>query len=134
MNRLYLEPTEYTPGIIFDPQIMRFEMWGKSRPEDLAEFYFPLTEWWNNFFEEVKNKGLQTDSKKIVLDINIDYYNSASSKMIYDIINIGKNFKEHNIEYQVNWHFFEDDEDIYDSAQELAKELDMKFNMIKIEN
>lgn len=133
MDKIRLEPTEYTPGVLFDPDKLEFKMWGKSRPEDLAEFYFPLTEWWQNFINKIESKENHLNVSYITLNISIDYYNSASSKMIYDIIHLGKSLRKSDIDFKVNWHYLEDDEDIFDSALELAKELDMEFNMVKIE-
>lgn len=134
MKPINLKESKYTPGVYFDPQKNVFVMWGKSRPEDLVAFYFPLIDWWEKFIDELKNN--QTLAKKnnpLIFDIKIEYFNSASSKMIYDLLSLLKELKNINIEYSINWHYYSDDEDIYESAVELSGELEMEFNYIPIE-
>lgn len=134
MKPIKLEESKYTPGINFDPGKNIFSMWGKSRPEDLAAFYFPLINWWEKFIEELK--GNTTLAKKInplIFDIKVEYFNSASSKMIYDLLSIVKELKNIHIDYTINWYYYSDDEDIYESAVELSDELEIKFNYIPVE-
>ena len=130
MKKVFFEPTEFTPGVLFDPQKMEFKMWGNSRPEDLTEFYYPLTKWWEDFVEDIVKykESKYPDLKNLELHIEIEYFNSASSKMIFDIFKCMRVLASVGIKHKVNWYYFEDDEDIYESAVELSYELEMKFN------
>lgn len=128
VRKIFFKPSEFTPGILFDPEINIFRMWGNSRPEDLSEFYFPILEWIDSFLNDLNNNKKKYESlSELVLEIEMEYFNSASSKMIFDIIQRFKDVEKNNIKYIINWIYFSDDEDIYESATELETELMLSF-------
>ncbi|MBN1598426.1 MAG: DUF1987 domain-containing protein [Bacteroidales bacterium] len=78
---------------------------GRSIPEDASEFYSPLIQ----FVDE-----LQVESA--VLDIDLEYFNTASSKKILDLLrHLDANNGIKNI--LVNWHFEEGDDDSVETAE-----------------
>ncbi len=42
MDNLRIEPTKYTPEIIFDAETNLLEIKGETYPENTAEFYAPV--------------------------------------------------------------------------------------------
>lgn len=80
VTKLILEPRDDTPGIIFDPENNRFEVYGKSLPEDVNEFYKPIIEYLDDYASD------PNPETKMVF--SFEYYNSASVIKIAEILEI----------------------------------------------
>jgi len=104
-----IEETKYTPAISLDVN-GTISMKGKSYPENTFEFYTPIMKWVEEYLEE--------DGKKLVVNMEIIYFNSSSSKLFFDFFDLlEENKDKHTIE--VNW--------IYDEENESAKEAGEDF-------
>jgi hypothetical protein len=109
MQNIMIEETKYTPAISLDVS-GTISMKGKSYPENTFEFYTPIMKWVEEYLEE--------DGKKLVVNMEIVYFNSSSSKLFFDFFDLlEENKDKHTIE--VNW--------IYDEANESAKEAGEDF-------
>ena len=53
MKNIHIEATKYTPEILLDPENCVIEIRGKSYPENTFEFYKPVIEWLEEFFENL---------------------------------------------------------------------------------
>ncbi len=79
MNNLKIEGNNFIPSIEMDPKgFIKIE--GKSYPENSYEFYKPVIDWLNEYFKNPAN-----DTEVI---FNMDYFNSTTSKVFYDIFDI----------------------------------------------
>ncbi|MFB0924176.1 MAG: DUF1987 domain-containing protein, partial [Vicingaceae bacterium] len=78
MELLNIEATDETPKVILNPETHVFEFSGKSLPEDVTEFYNPLMEWLENYQES------PGETTKAIF--KMDYFNTATSKLILDIL------------------------------------------------
>ena len=119
MEALYLEETDETPGIKLDSEKNIFEFSGKSLPEDVATFYNPILDWLDNY-----SKNLN-DMTEVVF--RLDYFNTASSKMILDVLLKLEEFQESGKSVKVKWYFAEDDEDMEDAGSEYSEIVDIPF-------
>jgi len=63
-----------TPKITLDKEANVFEICGKSFPENAVEFYSPVIKWINEY--------AQSPNPETIFTINLDYFNSSSSKKI----------------------------------------------------
>jgi len=109
MQNIMIEETKYTPAISLDVS-GTISMKGKSYPENTFEFYTPIMKWVEEYLEE--------DGKKLVVNMEIVYFNSSSSKLFFDFFDLlEENKDKHTIE--VNW--------IYDEENESAKEAGEDF-------
>ncbi len=122
MEAKRIQGTDESPEIILDKTTNEFRFVGKSMPEDVKEFYNPVLDWVEEY---AKNPNDET-----VVEFNMEYFNSASSKQILDIlerfsriVNIGKAVK-------VKWHFLEDDEDMEEAGESYADIVDIPFELI----
>ena len=110
MNNLKLEATKYTPEITLDTN-GTISLVGKSYPENTFEFYAPMMEWLEEYFEEAA-------AEITVVNMEIIYFNSSSSKLFFDFFDLlEENSSEHKIE--INW--------IYDEENESAEEAGEDF-------
>jgi len=106
-----LEKTPKTPFVKFDSGSGAFEIAGKSIPENSAQFYQPIYAWLDNY---VQNPAPKTDLK-----IQLDYFNTSSSKCIADLFKklelISKNGKG---EVSIIWMHDENDEDMQEAGED----------------
>lgn len=119
MEALYLEATDETPEVKLDKDKNIFEFNGKSLPEDVVTFYNPIMDWLDKYSE---NLNSVTEVK-----FRLDYFNTASSKMILDILLKLEEFQDSGKEVKVKWYYAEDDEDMEEAGAEYAEIVDVPF-------
>lgn len=104
MEKLFVTGTDCLPEVDFSPN-GKLRMEGKSIPEDAVVVFRPLIE----FIDEL-------NVEEVIFDINLMYFNTASSKKIMEMLrHLDANNKINKI--QVNWHFEEGDEDSVETAE-----------------
>ena len=126
MNAIYLEGTEDCPLVILDKDKNIFKLSGKSLPENVSAFYDPILDWLTEYAKE--------PLKKTSFDIILDYFNTASSKLILDIFMLLENIQENGMEVEINWHYADYDEDMKEAGIEYSEMVELKFNLILINN
>ena len=111
MENLHIEATKYTPEINLDAEKGLIQIKGKSYPENTFEFYAPLMKWVEEYFECCAKE-------ETIVEMEIIYFNSSSSKLFFDFFDILDEKKdEHNI--IIKW--------IYDEENENAEEAGADF-------
>ncbi len=125
MKNLYLKPTEETPEIILNRDKPEFKMSGKSYMEDATSHYERVIEWLQEYSKN--------PNKKTVFIFELEYVNTASSKIVNDILDILENMGLEGHDIRVEWHYFEEDEDMLELGQEYEEiyELPFVFEEIK---
>ncbi|MEI7596443.1 MAG: DUF1987 domain-containing protein [Bacteroidota bacterium] len=122
MDIIKLKGTDDTPSIILDKDAGIFEFSGKSMPEDVATFYGPIIEW-------IENYGKEALSKTSVI-FKLEYFNTASSKMILDVLMKFEEIHQDGHEVKISWYFMEDDEDMKEAGEEYADIVDIPFEYV----
>ncbi len=79
MEPLTIEGTAKTPNVKFDAAQGLIEIKGRSIPENSIEFYKPLVDWLEEY-----GKGPSSLTK---VNIQLEYFNTSSSKCIIDVFN-----------------------------------------------
>ena len=119
MDNLTLEATQYTPKINLDAS-GTISLEGKSYPENTFEFYAPVMKWLEEYFAN-------TPASITVVNMEIIYFNSSSSKLIFDFFDLlEENSGDNKIE--INWIYDEENE----SAQEAGEDFIEDFEDLKI--
>lgn len=114
--------TEDTPEIILDKQNNIYSISGRSLPEDVVTFYRPTLEWLTAMGENPVSE--------MTLDIRLEYFNTASSKLLLDILmKLDDIAGEKNIKVAVNWHYDKNDEDMEEAGEEYSELVSIPFNM-----
>jgi len=80
MDALIIKGTNETPNITFDKDANKFEITGKSLPEDVKEFYNPVLGWLKAYAED--------PNPKTVFKVKMEYFNTASSKMLLEVLEL----------------------------------------------
>lgn len=123
MKKLFIKGTEDAPQVVLDPEEAKFELSGKSMPEDVSKFYQPILDWITEYVETVPGK--------MVFDFKLIYFNTASSKLILDILLILEEMIEKKQEALVRWHYHIDDEDMLEAGEEYAEMVDVPFEYLE---
>jgi hypothetical protein len=133
MEALIVNAEDFTPSVILNPNKNKYEIAGKSRPENVKEFYEPVITWFDKNTRTIVDnfKDFYTELNPFTFDFRLVYFNSATSKMLYDILKKIKNLQNQGIFVKVNWYYNEDDEEIMESGDELSKAVNIPFNYIE---
>ena len=124
MDVIKIMGTDDTPTVTLDAGNNVFEISGRSPPEDVAAFYNPIIDW--------MEKYNQSPLAKTVFNFKLVYFNTASSKMLLDILMKLEELHNAGKEVVVKWHFAEDDEDMKEAGEEYADIVDVPFEQISI--
>jgi len=121
MEVIKITGTDDTPNVILDTGKGVFEFSGRSLPEDVISFYGPVLQ----SIEEY----IQSPKEKTEINIKLDYFNTASSKVILDILIYFETIAKQGKEVVVHWYYQEEDEDMEEAGEEYAEIVDVKFKM-----
>lgn len=122
MEVIKIVGTDDTPSVTFDVANEIFEISGRSLPEDVAAFYEPILDWIDRYAEEATGKT--------VFNFKLVYFNTASSKMILDILLKLEEMYESGKDVLIHWHFPDDDEDMEEAGEEYADIVEVPFEQI----
>ena len=122
MEKIIREATDETPKVILDVESGEFEFSGKSLPEDVTQFFNPILDWFDNY-------GVSPSAETKVV-FKMDYFNTASSKLILDILMKLEEINEEHGGIQIDWYYREDDEDMEEAGEEYADIVDVPFENI----
>lgn len=100
MKNVLITAKDETPAINLNPKTETFTIRGKSFPENPAAFYMPILDWFNEYAEQPNEK---TD-----LHCHIQYMNSASNKMVFEIFHILEKAAKLS-DVTIFWHCEKDD-------------------------
>lgn len=122
METLRITGTEDSPEVILDLDTNSMEISGRSLPEDVITFYEPVVSW----IEEYSKNPLDNT----VFNFKLSYFNTASSKIILDILTLFEEMIEEGYQVLVRWHYADDDEDMQEAGEEYADMVDVPFEMV----
>ncbi len=126
MERIFIEPTRVTPLINFDPEEGILEIKGRSSPENTIQFYQPLMDALDDYLDEAEGG--------ITANIAFEYFNTSSSKCLFDLFKKLGRLEEDDRELNINWFYEEDDEDMMEAGEDYSDLLDLEFNFLEIED
>jgi len=121
---LVIDPTDKTPKIVFDTAANIFEISGCSLPDNAVTFYTPVLKW-------LSNKE-NTKASKLELTLRMDYFNTATSKMILEILKQIDVLKNKGWKVSIKWTYDDDDEDIMEAGKIYAGLFDFPFILFPV--
>ena len=117
------EQSPKTPYVNFDSESGNFELKGKSIPENTIAFYKPLFEWLDNY--------VQNPVPDTTLNIQLDYFNTSSSKCIVDLFKkLELIVKNGNGKAIINWLYDENDDDMLEAGEDYKSIIKLPFNLV----
>ena len=125
MEVITIESTPKTPSIKFDSKQGKLEIKGRSIPENSVEFYKPLV--------ESLERYASTPTAPTQVDIQLEYFNTASSKCILDVLKRLETIHRQGNQVIINWYYEEDDEDMREAGEDYQAIVNLTFNMQQVE-
>jgi uncharacterized protein YkuJ len=122
MEPLDIKATNDTPRVLFDPDNNLFEISGRSLPEDVVTFYQPVLDWLDEY--------TRTPLKKTDFVFKYIYFNTATSKLVQDILTRLEHLQEKGSEVKVSWYYEQDDEDMLDLGIEFKENVNIAFEIV----
>ena len=122
MENLNIQATKYTPEIDLNLN-GTLSLVGKSSPENTFEFYKPMIAWVNGYFDF-------NPADKTIVNMEIIYFNSSSSKLFFDFFDILDEKKDdYNIE--INWIYDEENETAEEAGEDFIEDFeDLNINLV----
>jgi hypothetical protein len=121
MDVIKIKGTEDTPNVILDAGNNIIEFSGRSLPEDVVAFYAPVLQWIEEY--------AKSPNKKTEVIFRLEYFNTASSKILLDILLKFEDIMNDGHEVVVQWYYQEDDEDMQEAGDEYSEIVDIPFEM-----
>jgi hypothetical protein len=123
MDIIKISATEDTPNVILDHVNKVFEISGRSLPEDVVVFYQPVIQW----LEELEKNPIEN----MELSIKLEYFNTASSKLILDILLKLEEIFEKGSPLKVRWFYLSSDSDMKEAGEEYSEIVGLPFEIIE---
>lgn len=124
MEDLIIEATKATPSLRFLGSANRLEIRGESYPENPAKFYEPVFAWLERYLGGL-NRG------DVTLDLEITYFNSSSSKVLLDMLDLLEAAAARGNSIVLNWHYHEDNDMAMEYGEEFQDEVQaVTFNLV----
>ena len=125
METIKIQGTDDIPSVVLDSENGIFQISGRSMPEDVTAFYDPILEWLEELAEEY--------SSKVVFEFKLEYFNTASSKLLLDVLMKLEDMHDDGKEVLVKWYFPDDDEDMEEAGEEYADIVEVPIELISYE-
>jgi len=119
MEVINIQGTDDTPNVILNKESNKFEISGRSLPEDVNMFYEPIMNWIDEYAE--------APNEKTVFNFKLEYFNTASSKIILDILLKFEEIVENGHDVTIKWHYHEEEEDMLEAGEEYADIVEIPF-------
>ena len=122
METIKIMGTDDTPTVILDAQNEIYEISGRSLPEDVTAFYDPILGWLDEY--------ASSPNKKTIFTFKLVYFNTASSKLLLDILMKLEQMHESGNDILIRWYYPEDDEDMQEAGEEYADIVEIPFEYV----
>ena len=126
MKKLFLKPENIIPGILLDPDSGKLKFFGKSCPEDVAEYYSSVFEWIDNYVKNPK--------KKTILEFYFSYFNTPSAMIILQIMTKMEDLVKSGKDVTIRWFYNENDEILKDAGEDYKTIVDVKFELVPLKS
>jgi len=111
----------YYPSVHFNAETGVCELRGESYMEETYKFYEPMINWINEY---IKLK------KPLEVNFKLTYFNTNSSRLILDILDIVRKYKDSGGTVSVNWYYDKRDPDMVEEVEDFILESGMKINLL----
>ncbi len=121
MDNLYIAPTPSSPEVDFQFDKHTLHLRGESYPENAAAFY-------GDVIARLREYLSQQREQRIEVHIALAYFNSSSTKMLFNLIDALNDAAEEGNPVALHWYYDEEDDTILEFGQELSDDFpDLEF-------
>jgi len=120
---LVIEKTHNSLGVILDKENNKFLFEGRSLTENTIDFFQPITEWLNDY--------KKTPLKETIVNMDFEYYNTSTSMLLLDILNIFDKINTNGKSVKIIWKYSDKDIDIFEAGKDYKSILNLNFEFVK---
>jgi hypothetical protein len=124
MDVIKITGTDDTPSVHLDKDKGILELSGRSLPEDVTMFYQQILDWIDAY--------VKAPNDKTEFNFKLEYFNTASSKVILDILLKFEDIVENGKSVVIKWFYNEDEEDMLEAGEEYADIVSVPFEYITL--
>lgn len=121
---ILINATRTTPRVLIDSSKGLFAITGKSVPESSVNFYYPLIKQITEIFKDKKGT--------LRLDIALEYFNTSSSKCVFDLLKAFQRLSKSGIKLDIKWYYEQDDPDMKETGEDYEDLLNLSFEYIPV--
>ncbi|MGD9993320.1 MAG: DUF1987 domain-containing protein [Salinivirgaceae bacterium] len=125
MSPLIIKGTETTLAVTLDKENGVFEFSGKSRPENVSDFFEPVFNWFEGYEKQPNQETL--------VNFKLDYYNSSSAKVLLRLLVRIEELAENGVRSKIHWYYRGNDEDMKESGEDYASLVSVPFEFFMME-
>ena len=122
MENILRKGSPKTPKIVVDSETGKIEVSGRSNPENSRDFFAPFMDWLNAY--------LENPAELTTITINLEHFNTSSSKYVLDVLKKIKMLAEDDHAFKIVWMYEDDDEEMLDTAEAYEAMVGLKFEKI----
>ncbi|MCL1988631.1 MAG: DUF1987 domain-containing protein [Firmicutes bacterium] len=121
--KLELPKTESTPYVLLDSEKCYMTFKGECYSENVIDFFKNITVWLTEF--------LASNFAELDFDCELDYFNSSSSKMLYNILLALDESASKGKKININWYVDPENDVLIEHGEDFQEELKhANFNII----
>lgn len=121
MNTFAVSPTPRTPAIYCNLSRGRLDIKGRSSPENTPAFYSPIKQAISS----------EDNLERLNVRISLEYFNTSSSKCLYDIFKVIRAKQKNGTDVNVRWYYEEYDEDMLEAGEDYSDILNLPFTFVE---
>lgn len=121
-EKLIKNPHIDTPKVNFDAKTGILLIEGKSFPPDVTTYFGDILSWLDEYILEPADNTVMT--------LKLDYFNTASSKIIMDILYKMEELHSKGKKVLIEWYYPDDDEDMMETGKEYEELIKIPFKQI----
>ncbi len=123
MQEINIQGTFDTPAVKFDVVNGVFDFSGRSLPENVVKFYDPILRW--------LDEAHKLPNDTIEVRFRFKYFNTASSKMILEILDRLLKLDFAGKKIIIKWYYLNVDEDMKDEGEYFSEMIGMPFEFVE---
>jgi hypothetical protein len=125
LERIEIEATNTTLGVLFDPTSHQLFLKGVSYPSNPITFFQPL-------IDAVEIYLSLEDRHIFTIHLHITYFNTSSSTYLYRLMELFEKLNRRFKNVKVLWYYEDEDDDVLDAWKSLSSDLDLPLKMVKV--
>lgn len=124
MQGYFIRSSKVTPSVYFNPKKELLDLRGKSSPENPLNFYGSLL--------LNMDRYVQNHPGNITVNLAFEYFNTSSSKCIFNILRKLETFDQKGKRVIVNWYYEDGDDDMLEAGEDFSSFFGYTFNFVSV--
>ncbi|MEO9806496.1 MAG: DUF1987 domain-containing protein [Reichenbachiella sp.] len=124
MQGYFIRSSRVTPSVYFNPKKELLDLRGKSSPENPLSFYGSLL--------LNMDRYAKSSTGNITVNLAFEYFNTSSSKCIFNLLRKLENFDQQGKRVIVNWYYEDEDDDMLEAGEDFSSFFGYEFNFVSV--